>query len=60
MKQRDSEAIVRPRKKKPLLADLLSQLCHDLDPDSGKWSTETRAKFNTLYCELSDIDMERS
>lgn len=60
MPQRDSEAIIRPRKKKELLADSLSQLCHALDPNSQKWSADVRAQFNSLYSELSDIDMERS
>jgi hypothetical protein len=50
----------RPQKSKALLADQLSELCHTLDPNSGKWSTETRNQFNHLYSELSEIDEKRA
>ena len=60
MRHSDSEAIIRPRKKDPLLADALSQLCHAIDQNSSKWSADVRAKFNSLYSKLSDIDAENA
>lgn len=48
------------QKPKALLADKLSELCHTLDPNSAKWSTETRNQFNHLYSELSEIDEKRT
>ena len=47
---------IRQPKLKVLLADKLSELCHDLSPASAQWPTTTRNKFNHLYSVLSDID----
>jgi hypothetical protein len=38
------------------LADQLNELCHKLNPESARWSSEIRAKFNALYSRLSVID----
>jgi hypothetical protein len=43
-------------KQKSNLADQLSELCHELDPNSNKWSASVRSKFNKLYSELTEID----
>lgn len=51
-----SDHRIRQPKLRVLLADKLSELCHDLNPQSTQWPTPTRNKFNHLYSVLSDID----
>lgn len=57
MPPRDSyEHKIKSKPVKAALADLLSELCHELDPNSKLWTSSVRAKFNQLYSKLSEID----
>lgn len=50
----------RKRKQKQPLADQLSELCMDLNPNHHKWTAEQNARFSALYSTLSEIDERKS